>query len=63
MIANYLDRLKNDGWFAFANAAFVGIAGYLLVEKLAQKYPCEKNETRVVRKLLSRLSFKKQKKE
>lgn len=40
MITNYLDRLRNDGWFAFVNAAFVGVAGYLLVEKLAQTYPC-----------------------
>lgn len=62
-MSTYLDRLKTDSWFAFANVTLLGIAGYLLVEKLSNKYPIEKNEKRFIPKLLSKLSFKKQKKE
>ena len=40
---SYFDRIKEDGWFAFANVALLGIAGYLLVEKLSQKYPEQNN--------------------
>lgn len=57
---NYIERLKTDGWFAFANVALVGIAGYLLIDKLAQKYPAEQNEKRIIPKLLSKLSSKQQ---
>ena len=56
----YLERLKTDNWFAFANITFAGIAGYLLIEKLAQKFPAQENEKRILPKLLSKLSLKKQ---
>lgn len=28
---SYIEKLKTDNWFAFANITLAGIAGYLLI--------------------------------
>lgn len=55
----YIDKLKTDNWFAFANIAFAGIAGYILIDKLAQRYPVVPNENKLLPKLLSKISLTK----
>ena len=61
-MSTYLDRIRSDGWFAFANIALIGVAGYLLADKLSQTY--DENDKRTLPGLLHKLSpRKKEKKE
>lgn len=60
---SYFDKIKQDGWFGFANLALLGLAGFVLVNKLSQKYPAHHNEKRILPKLLSKLSLTKQTKQ
>ena len=58
-MSSYIEKLKTDNWFAFANITLAGIAGYILIEKLAQTFPVNPNENKILPRLLSKISLTK----